>query len=124
MSPTGPTVTQNGDGTFTFTSASTGTFSFNYTATGKQSDLTASDAGTGDNLGDSVAIDGDTLVVGRLRAHIRPGAAYVFVNSGSGWGFQQELTASDGVPATSSAARWGSVATHRRRRARRTRWGP
>src|SRR5262249_42789922 len=35
VSPSGPTLMQNADGTFTFSSAATGTFSFRYTATGQ-----------------------------------------------------------------------------------------
>ena len=53
-----------------------------------------------DAFGSSVAIDGDTLVVGAAGRDIGPtsgnhGAAYVFVRSGTTWTLQQELTASD-----------------------------
>jgi hypothetical protein len=66
--------------------------------------LTASDAGLGDDFGVSVAISGDTILVGAVQAnvggHNDQGAAYVFVKPGGGWsGHLTEaarLTASDG----------------------------
>ncbi|MBZ5511150.1 MAG: FG-GAP repeat protein [Acidobacteriia bacterium] len=69
--------------------------------------LTASDGAAGDDLGDSVAISGDTLVAGALNATvdadalIHQGAAYVFVKPGTGWAtpssFGAKLTAYDGA---------------------------
>ncbi|MDD5559066.1 choice-of-anchor tandem repeat GloVer-containing protein [Candidatus Methylomirabilis sp.] len=67
--------------------------------------LTASDGAGGDEFGTSVAISGDTIVVGPYRANIGAtayqGAAYVFVKPGSGWAttstFDSKLTASDGA---------------------------
>jgi hypothetical protein len=49
--------------------------------------LTLSDAPTGsDNFGGAVALSGNTAVVGASEHGSTPGAAYVFTNSGSGWG--------------------------------------
>ena len=65
----------------------------------QQQKLTASDAETNDNFANSLAISGDTLVVG---AHWEDslgwdsGAVYVFVRSDGVWTEQQKLTASDG----------------------------
>jgi len=61
--------------------------------------LTASDAEFGDVFGRSVALSGDTAVVGAdLDDHAggtRAGSAYVFVRSGTDWAEQAKLTASD-----------------------------
>jgi hypothetical protein len=57
--------------------------------------LTASDAATGDVFGYSVAISGDTAVVGSpgdSDAGFSSGSAYVFVRSGGLWSQQQKLT--------------------------------
>jgi len=60
--------------------------------------LTASDGAEGDQFGTSVAISGDTVVVGAGQAASGgPGAAYVFVRNGTSWTQQQKLTASDGA---------------------------
>lgn len=45
----------------------------------------------------SVALDGDTIVVGASGEGTSTGAAYVFVRSGSSWTQQARLTASDGA---------------------------
>ncbi len=60
--------------------------------------LTASDAGVLDNFGVSLALQGDTLIVGADGGD-RPGlsgtgAAYVFTESGTVWSEQQKLTSS------------------------------
>ncbi len=58
----------------------------------------ASFSGTGDAFfGYSVAIDGDTAVVGAWNDNGNKGAAYVFVQTGTTWSQQQELTAADGA---------------------------
>jgi len=62
--------------------------------------LTASDAYAGDNLGSSVAIDGDTAVVGAYEEDpgggiAQAGSAYVFVRNGTTWSQQQKLCAAD-----------------------------
>src|ERR1700733_6835379 len=71
----------------------------------QQQELTASDGATGDYFGSSVAISGDTAIIGAPHggslgsvSGTGPGAAYVFVRNGSGtWTQVQELTASDGA---------------------------
>jgi len=76
----------------------------------QQQKLTASDGAAGDRFGRSVAISGDTIVVGASDADasaIDSGAAYIFVRSGSLWTQQQKLTASD---ASASAEFGWSVA--------------
>jgi hypothetical protein len=66
-----------------------------------QQTLTASDGAAGDNFGNSVSLDGDTLAVGVLYdsvgANSFQGSVRVFVRSGSTWSAQQTLTASDGA---------------------------
>ena len=67
--------------------------------------LTASDGAANDNFGSSVAVSGDTVVVGAWEAAVNgkgeQGAAYVFVKPLSGWAttdtFAAKLTASDGA---------------------------
>jgi hypothetical protein len=68
----------------------------------QQAKLTASDAATGDWFGVSVAVDGDTTVVGaqyddQPDVSTSAGAAYVFVRGGTGWNELLKLTASDAV---------------------------
>jgi uncharacterized repeat protein (TIGR01451 family) len=73
----------------------------NGTAWIQQAELTASDAGAMSAFGSSVAISGDTIMVGAfiktIGNNIYQGAVYVFTRSGSIWTQQQELTASDGA---------------------------
>ncbi|MBV6495985.1 MAG: hypothetical protein DCC44_09955 [Acidobacteria bacterium] len=57
----------------------------------------ASDGAGGDRLGSSVAISGDTAVVGAPDKNGGQGSAYVFVRSGAGWTQQGQLVASDGA---------------------------
>jgi hypothetical protein len=63
--------------------------------------LTASDGAANDSFGNSLALSGDTLVVGALNDHVgsnnNQGSVYVFVRSGSAWSEQAKLTASDGA---------------------------
>jgi FG-GAP repeat protein len=57
-----------------------------------------------DSYGLSVAISGDTLVVGALgdsTAGFVAGAAYVYVRNGTTWSLQQKLTAGDPAPFSS-----------------------
>jgi FG-GAP repeat len=64
----------------------------------QQDKLNASDAGEGDEFGGSVAIDGDTVVVGAQwndEGGDDSGAAYVFVRSGTNWSEQAKLIATD-----------------------------
>ena len=61
--------------------------------------LTASDGQAGDNFGRSVAIDGDTVIIGAYRDDDHgggSGSAYVFQRVGNGWNETAKLTASDG----------------------------
>ena len=58
--------------------------------------LIASDGETGDYFGHSVALDGDTAVIGAFNRDSSAGAAYVFVRDSAGvWVQQAKLTASD-----------------------------
>ena len=71
----------------------------NGTTWSQQAELLASDGQEGDLFGFSVAVSGNTAVVG-ARYHpggAGPGAAYVFLQNGTAWSQQAELTASDGV---------------------------
>ena len=65
----------------------------------QQQKLVASDAAAGDKFGFSVAISGETVVVGASAddgaAGFDQGSAYVFVRSGGVWSQQQKLEASD-----------------------------
>jgi FG-GAP repeat len=58
----------------------------------QQAKLVASDAATLDSFGWSVAVQGDTALVGSFC-----GSAYVFVRSGTDWSQQAKLVASDAV---------------------------
>ena len=66
----------------------------------EQQKLTASDATAFDYFGESVAVEGDTLVVGASyvdgpEGALDVGSAYVFAWNGTTWSEQQKLTASD-----------------------------
>jgi len=63
----------------------------------QQAKLTASDSATGDNFGISVAVAGDTVIVGAYSDDALRGSAYVFTRSGTVWTQQAKLTASDGA---------------------------
>jgi hypothetical protein len=61
--------------------------------------LTASDGQTNDAFGYSVALDGDTAVVGAFRVDVFEGAVYVFErnqNDAGQWGFVKKLTKNAG----------------------------
>ena len=84
---------------YVFTKPGTG-----WVTTSTAAKLTASDATAGDNFGDSVAVDGDTVVVVAARrdddSHSRSGSAYVFTKPAAGWtttSTAANLTASDGA---------------------------
>jgi FG-GAP repeat len=73
---------------------------FEKTASGWQqvAKLTGSDGSPGDNLGTSVAIDGDTIVAGAPNEDLpflNAGAAYVFERQGSTWTQVAKLTGAD-----------------------------
>ena len=63
--------------------------------------LTASDGAADDFLGVSVAVDGDTALVGApfddVGANTEQGAVYVFTRTGDGWTQTAKLIASDGA---------------------------
>jgi len=67
----------------------------------EQAKLVASDAGSEDYFGLAVALAGDTALIGASgddhvnNSNDNEGSAYVFVRSGTTWGEQQKLTASD-----------------------------
>ncbi len=63
----------------------------------EQQKLTADDGAANDQFGVSVAISGDTLVVGAFGDGSFRGAAYVYTRIGSVWSQQQKLTATDGI---------------------------
>ncbi|WP_428310801.1 GEVED domain-containing protein [Hydrocarboniphaga sp.] len=56
-----------------------------------QQRLTSDNARVGDNFGSSVALSGDSALVGALGAHEGQGSAYVFVHSGTHWVQQARL---------------------------------
>ena len=75
-------------------------FTCSGTAWTQQAKLTASDAATGDSFGISVAISGDTALVGAIGdsdAGTYSGSVYVFTRSGTAWTEQAKLTAGDAV---------------------------
>ena len=67
----------------------------------QQARLTATDGAAGDYFGYSVALSGDTALVGAfydtVGANAEQGSAYVFVRTGSTWTQQSQLTANDGA---------------------------
>lgn len=64
--------------------------------------ILATDAASGDGVGHSVAMDGDTAILGAPlqshRAGAAAGAAYIFVRSGDSWIQQATLIADDAAP--------------------------
>ncbi len=70
------------------------------TAWAEQAKLTASDGAADDHFGYSVALSGDTTLVGAVGHDAKgsgSGGAYVFVRTGTAWSQQAKLTASDGA---------------------------
>ncbi|MGC8856519.1 MAG: hypothetical protein ACP5QU_06955 [Anaerolineae bacterium] len=67
----------------------------------QQQKLIAADGAAGDEFGTAVALYGNLAFVGAPNADIAAqadqGAAYLFTSSGSSWGQQQKITASDGA---------------------------
>ena len=83
-------------------SASGGAFVFTRTGTiwALQGKLSASDGAAGNNLGRSVAVNGDTIGIGAWLDDDNgsySGSAYVFTRTGTIWALQGKLTASDGA---------------------------
>jgi hypothetical protein len=63
----------------------------------EQAKLVADDGAAFDELGDSVAIDGDTVLLGAPFRDSSRGAVYAFVRDGDAWSAQGGMTADDGV---------------------------
>ncbi len=65
----------------------------------QQAKLTASDAAAGDQFGSSVALSGDTALIGAIyddhSGKDNAGSAYVFVRNGITWSEQEKLIAAD-----------------------------
>ena len=59
--------------------------------------LVAADAAADDEFGISVALDGDTAVIGARQDDARNGSAYVFTKVSGVWSQEAKLTASDGA---------------------------
>ncbi|MCP4696630.1 MAG: hypothetical protein GY862_07250, partial [Gammaproteobacteria bacterium] len=73
-------------------------FMFNGTDWNQHARLTASDAAAGDGFGVSVALSGDTALIGAIYdddGGVDSGSAYMFTRSGTVWSQQQKLTADD-----------------------------
>jgi hypothetical protein len=64
----------------------------------ERAELTAADGASDDNFGCSVAVSGDTAIVGAYGHLVGRGAAYVFNQRKGVWSKQAELSASDGAP--------------------------
>jgi hypothetical protein len=75
-------------------------FVWNGTTWGQQGKLTALDGAMYDHFGGSVALSGDTALVGtpfdNIDANLGQGSAYVFLRSGAAWSQQTKLIAPDG----------------------------
>jgi hypothetical protein len=63
----------------------------------QQAHLTAADGRAFDLFGCSVALAGDTAVVGAIGGNVDQGLAYVFTRTGTAWSQQAQLTAADGT---------------------------
>ena len=64
----------------------------------QQQKLTASDSAAGDYFGQSVALDGDTIVVGRPQENSFQGSAYVFTRTAGVWTQQKKLLLGEASP--------------------------
>ena len=94
--PTGLTAT-GGDGqaTLTWDDPSDGSITGYDYLQAQVAKLTASDGAYGDHFGASVAVDGDTAVVGAYGDDNNRGAVYVLTRQSGTWGEVAKLTASD-----------------------------
>ena len=63
----------------------------------RQAELTASDPAADDNFGISVALSGDSALVGAAWRDRATGAAYAFTRGGTTWSRAADLTAGDGM---------------------------
>lgn len=70
-------------------------------AVGQSAKLIAEDGAAGDDFGQSVAVSGDTVVVGAYRDNVGgnqgQGSAYVFIKNGTVWTQQAQLAAASGA---------------------------
>jgi hypothetical protein len=68
----------------------------------QQQRLTASDSAASDNFGFSIALEGDTAVVGAYRndvgANVDQGSAYVFERTGNTWSQRRQLVSNPAAP--------------------------
>ena len=64
---------------------------------GQKAKFTADDAAANDEFGISVAVHGDTAVIGARQGDTRNGAAYVFTKVSGAWSQKAKLIASDGA---------------------------
>ena len=62
----------------------------------QEAELTAASGKPEDHFGETVALDGDTAVIGAPGVNDGTGAVYVFVDAGGSWTQKVELTAEDG----------------------------
>ncbi len=76
----------------------------------QQQELVPNDPGAADNFGNSVALSGDTALVGAWDKNSGAGAAYVFVRSGTTWTQQKELVVAQGGAFGFSVALSGDTA--------------
>ena len=100
--PTGLTATPgNAQVTLTWDDPSDNSITgYEYLSQAEVAKLTASDGPAYDEFGHSVAVDGDTMVVGAYQAHgnsAESGAAYVFTRQSGGWRQVAKLTVHDGA---------------------------
>jgi hypothetical protein len=76
-------------------------WTFNGTRWLQQAELTGGDGAAGDDFGTSVAISGNTAIVGAVGkafgGQLDQGAAYIYAFNGSSWVQQAELAANDGA---------------------------
>ena len=84
---------------YVFTRNTAGSLTSGWTQRAK---LTASDGAANDNFGETVSVDGDTIVIGARWNDGQNGSAYVFTRNTagsltSGWTQRAQLTASDGA---------------------------
>ena len=75
-----PHASSSSGAVYVFTEPSGG-----WASTSTAAKLTAAVGAAGDEFGDSVAVDGDTIVVGAHQNDSNKGAAYVFTRSATGW---------------------------------------
>ena len=91
-------VGANGEDTGGATAGAAYVFTRSGTTWTQQQKIQASDAQANTNFGYSVAIDGDTVIIGAQledTGGINAGAAYIFTRSGTTWTQQAKIISSD-----------------------------